>query len=339
MGLLAVTLTVALVYGGYWLFYGRYFESTNDAYLQADSVTVAPMVNGYVQSVLVADNQAVAVGQPLLKVDDQTYRAALSQAQANVEARKADLVQAQASIAQQHAAIEQASAQLAASHDGLIFATKQLERYVPLVAQGADTPAHLDQYRAMRDQEVADEKAKRAALTASQRQMERLTASITQAKAMLAAAQASQRQAEIDLDHTVIRSSISGRIADRSARTGQYVQQGTRLMTVVPVHKIYLTANFKENQIGRMRIGQPATLKIDAFPDMKITGTVESFSPGTGSQFSLLPAENATGNFTKIVQRIPVRISIDADGLARAYLVPGLSVTVSVDTRKSEPIR
>jgi membrane fusion protein (multidrug efflux system) len=163
-----------------------------------------------------------------------------------------------------------------------------------------------------------------------------MEAAVTQAAAQLQAAEASAHQSEIDLGHTLIRSSIAGRVGDRTVQLGQYVQPGTRLMSIVPVRQLYLTANFKENQIGRMRVGQPVEIEVDALPDAHITGHVESFSPGTGAQFALLPPENATGNFTKIVQRVPVRISVDASDQARQLLVPGLSATVTVDTRSAE---
>ena len=152
-------------------------------------------------------------------------------------------------------------------------------------------------------------------------------------RAQLQAAQATSRQAQLDLGDTIVRSTLAGRVGDRAVRVGQFAQPGTRLMTIVPMQDIYLTANFKETQIGRMRAGQPATIKVDALPGMELRGAIASFSPGTGAQFALLPPQNATGNFTKIVQRVPVRIRIDANEQTRPLLLPGLSVTVSVDTR------
>ncbi len=318
---------------------GRYLESTNDAYLRADSVTVAPTVSGYIQSVYVSDNQLVRPGQPLLQIDARSYNASLAQTQATVDARKADVQRAQAETDQQQSTIAQASAQLGASSAAAIFAAKQVERYAPLAESGADTHERLDQLRDSLDQALATQKANAAALQSAQRQLVTLSAGTAQAKAQLEAAEASLRQSQIDLGHTLIRSAIAGRVGDRTLRVGQYVQPGTRLMTIVPVEKLYLTANFKETQIGRMRPGQPAEIKVDALPDAHIRGKVESFSPGTGAQFALLPPENATGNFTKIVQRVPVRISVDASEAARRFLVPGLSVSVTVDTKSAEDIQ
>lgn len=330
---------LALAWGVEYLVYGRYLESTDDAYLRADAVTVAPTVSGYVQNLFVGDNQVVRAGQPLLQVDDRTYRAALIQARATVDARRADLLRAQAESDQQQAAIDQAKAQLNAARVAASFAAKQVDRYAPLADSGADTHERLDQLKDTRDQALATEKANAAALQSAQRQLATLAAATAQARAQLEAAQASLHQAEIDEGHTLIRSTIAGRVGDRTVRVGQYVQPGTRLMTIVPVEKIYLTANFKETQIGRMRPGQPADIEVDALPGAHVHGVVESFSPGTGAQFALLPPENATGNFTKIVQRVPVRISVEASEAARRILVPGLSVTVTVNTKSAEDIQ
>jgi membrane fusion protein (multidrug efflux system) len=162
------------------------------------------------------------------------------------------------------------------------------------------------------------------------------TAQIAQARAQLEAARASLRQAQLDVNDTTLYSSVAGKVGDRSVRVGQYVQPGTRLLSVVPVQSVYLEANFKETQIGGMRPGQRATLHVDALRGIDLHGVVDSFAPGTGSQFALLPPENATGNFTKIVQRVPVRIRVDADPKTRALLLPGLSVTVDVDTRPAQ---
>jgi membrane fusion protein (multidrug efflux system) len=184
---------------------------------------------------------------------------------------------------------------------------------------------------------VATQNADAAALQSAQRQLATLAAAGAQAKAQLEGAEASLHSSQIDLGHTLIRSTIAGRVGDRSVRVGQYVQPGTRLMTIVP-DRLYITANFKETQIGRMRPGQPVDIEVDALPDAHIHGTVESFSPGTGAQFALLPPENATGNFTKIVQRVPVRISVEASEGARRVLLPGLSVSVTVDTKSGEDV-
>jgi membrane fusion protein (multidrug efflux system) len=172
-------------------------------------------------------------------------------------------------------------------------------------------------------------------LQASEREITANQAQIQQARAQLDAAAENARQAQLDVQDTMVRSTLAGRVGDRAVRVGQYVQPGTRLMTIVPLQDIYLKANFKETQIGWMRAGQPATIKVDALPGVDLHGTVVSFAPGTGSQFALLPPENATGNFTKVVQRVAVRIRVDAEPETRAVLLPGLSVSVRVDTRSA----
>ncbi|WP_229720872.1 HlyD family secretion protein [Dyella nitratireducens] len=333
--LLAIAGLVALVY---WWVVGRFIQSTDDAYLQADSVTVAPKVSGYVTDVYVGDNATVKAGDALVRLDSRQYQAALDQATATVDARQADIARAQAGIQQQQAAIEQARAQLQVAQVSSKHAEDEVRRYGPLAKTGAESGDQLSVLISNRDQARATLAADKAALDQAQARVADLNAQIAQARAQLEAAQASAKQSQLDLQDTLIRSSLNGRVGDRTVRVGQYAQPGTRLMTVVPVQSIYLTANFKETQIGRMRAGQPATVHVDALPDADLHGVVDSFAPGTGSQFALLPPENATGNFTKIVQRVPVRIRIHTDEQTRKRLVPGLSVTVDVDTRSEGDI-
>ncbi|ANN67002.1 HlyD family secretion protein [Bordetella bronchialis] len=325
----------ALAWGAQWWRVGRFIESTDDAYLQADSVTIAPKVSGYVMEVYVGDNQVVQAGDSLVRLDGRQYRAALDQAQATIDARQADIARAQAEIRQQDANVAQAQAQERVARLNAQHAQDEVKRYRPLAATGAETSERLANLANQRDQALATLAANQAAVQAAQAQIAVSTAQMAQARAQLEAAQASARQANLDLQDTVVRATQAGKIGDRTVRVGQYVQPGTRMMTVVPVQDVYLEANFKETQIGRMRPGQPATLHVDALPGRDLRGVVDSFSPGTGAQFALLPPENATGNFTKIVQRVPVRIRIEADADTRKLLVPGLSVTAEVDTRSS----
>jgi membrane fusion protein (multidrug efflux system) len=329
----AVLLILAIVWLFRWWTVGRFIEKTDDAYLQADSVTVAPKVSGYVAEVLVEDNQAVTIGQPLIKLDGRQYQAVLEQASAAIAARKADIERGQAELLQQKANIAQAKAQVTGARAVLAHAIEQVKRYEPLVASGAESGEHLADLRNAVNQANATLEADLAAVTAAERQPATTQAQIDQARAQLQAAEASVRQAQLDLGDTVVRSTMAGRVGDRTVRVGQFVQPGTRLLTIVPVQDLYLTANFKETQIGLMRPGQPATVHVDALPGNDLDGTVVSISPGTGSQFALLPPQNATGNFTKIVQRVPVRIRLKMTPEAREVLIPGLSVVVHVDTR------
>jgi len=329
----AILLIVSAVWGLRWWTVGCFIESTDDAYLQADSVTIAPKVSGYVAEVYVADNQSVKAGQPLVRLDERQYQAVLEQANATIAARRADIERGAAELLQQQASIAQARAQLQGARSAESHAIEEVKRYEPLVATGAETKEKLADLQNERAQAAATVAADIAAVQAAERQPAATQAQIDQARAQLEAAEASFRQAQLDTQDTVIRSTLDGRVGDRTVRVGQYAQPGTRLMTIVPVQDVYLEANFKETQIGLMRAGQPATIHVDALPGIDLHGTVVSFSPGTGSQFAMLPPQNATGNFTKIVQRMPVRIHIDAGQETRQVLVPGLSVTVHVDTR------
>jgi membrane fusion protein, multidrug efflux system len=336
---LVVLGIVVLVLAGIWLArwwtVGRFIESTDDAYLQADSVTVAPKVSGYVTDVYVGDNATVKAGDPLVRLDTRQYQVALDQAQATIAARAADIQRAQADILQQDANIEQAKAQQQVARVSAQHARDEVQRYAPLAATGAETSERLSELTSTRDQALATLAANGAAVDAAKTQIAATTAQIAQARAQLDAAEASARQARLDLQDTVVRSALAGKVGDRSVRVGQYVQPGTRMLSVVPVESTYLTANFKETQVGQMRIGQPVILHVDALPGTDLHGVVDSFAPGTGAQFALLPPENATGNFTKIVQRIAVRIRIETGPETRSVLLPGLSVTADVDTRSS----
>jgi len=315
----------------YWT-HGRFIESTNDAYLQADQVNVASRVAGFVEEVYVRDNEAVIIGQPLAKLDERDPRARLEQALAQAQQANAAIAQVRAQIGQQHAQIAELRAQLEVSRTQSRFADKQVERYTGLVKAGAETDERYDQLRQSRDQSHAQIQKDAAAVLAAERTIETYTARIQEAQAQIEQAQAQARRAQVDLDATLLRASINGRVGDKTVRIGEYIQPGDRLMTLVPVHDVYLVANFKETQIGHMRIGQPASIAVDALDGHEIHGSVESFSPGTGAQFALIPPNNATGNFTKIVQRVPVRIRLHTPDNLRGLLVPGLSVTVDIDT-------
>ena len=336
LGIGAVLLIVGAIWGVRWWTVGRFIESTDDAYLQADSVTIAPKVSGYVAEVYVVDNQTVKAGDPLVRLDRRQYQAILEQANATIAARKADIARGAAELLQQQANIAQAKAQLEGARSSETHAIQEVKRYEPLVATGAETNEKLADLVNARNQAAATVAADVAALQSAERQPATTQAQIEQSRAQLEAAEASFRQAQLDTGDTIVRSTLDGRVGDRTVRVGQYAQPGTRFMTIVPVQDVYLEANFKETQIGLMRAGQPATIHVDALSGTDLHGSVVSFSPGTGSQFALLPPQNATGNFTKIVQRVPVRIHIDAGQETRSVLVPGLSVTVKVDTRSGQ---
>ena len=329
----AAAVIAGAAYGVQWWLVGRFIESTDDAYLKADGVTVSPKVGGYVTDVYVVANQHVKRGDPLVRLDQRQYQAVLEQSQAAIDGREADIQRVQADMLQQQAQLAQARAQADAARINLAHARDAVERYAPLAVTGASTDEHQADLRTARDQAAANLAASLAAVDAVQGQLKSSQAQVAQSRAQVKAAEATVRQNHLDVNDTVVSAAIDGRVGDRTVQVGQLVQPGTRMMTVVPTQDVYLVANFKETQIDRMRAGQPATLHVDALPESALHGTVESFSPGTGAQFALLPSENATGNFTKIVQRVPVRIRVQADAALRDRLLPGLSVTVDVDTR------
>ena len=311
---------------------GKYFEETNDAQLQADAVTVAPRVAGYVTEVLVADNQDVKAGQPLVRIDARDYTARAAQAQAQIAQAAASVESAQASIAEQQATIAQARAQLAAAQATAAHDAAEVRRYAPLAASGAETRERLAQLRATATQSAEQARAAAASLLVQERRVGSFEAQIRQGRAQGQGARAQLESANVEVGATVLRAASAGRIGDKTVTVGQYAQAGTRLMSIVPLDQLYITANFKETQLALMRVGQPARIAVDALDGLELRGRVASLSPGTGAQFSLLPPQNATGNFTKIVQRVPVHIELEATPEARRLLVPGLSVTVTVDT-------
>ena len=327
---------VLLIAGLIWLVYhettGRYLQSTNDAEMRADSVAIAPKTTGYVTQVLVEDNQDVKAGQLLVSIDERDYRAKVDEAESEIAVSQASAAGARASLDEQYAAIEQSRVELAQAVTKAAHDAGEVARYAPLVDAGAETAEKLAQLRQTANQSADDVKAKAAGLKAQQRHVAALAAQIEQNEAQIRSARAKLASAATDLDSSLIRAPFDGRVGDKTVAVGQFAQPGTRLLSIVPLKDMYVVANFKETQIGLMRPGQPATIKVDALSGVELQGRVLSVSPGTGAQFSILPPQNATGNFTKIVQRVPVKIAFAAGPETRRLLVPGLSLTATVDT-------
>ncbi|MDJ0277847.1 HlyD family secretion protein [Sphingomonas sp. 2R-10] len=338
--LILLALALIALAGGIWWYVdyrnnGRFLQETDDATVQADMVTIAPRVSGYVAEVLVAENQDVKAGQPLVRIDPRDARAQAAQAEAQIAVAGAQADAARAQIREQYAAIDQAQAQLAAARSKAAYDAAEVARYRPLAASGAETRQQLAQLEVAARQSADNVRAAQAAVAAQQRRVGSLDAQVAQGRAQGQAARAQLAAASVDVGATGLTAPIGGRIGDRTVTIGQFVQAGTRLMSIVPLDRLYITANFKETQLALMRPGQPVEIEVDALDGVAVKGRVESLAPGTGAQFSLLPPQNATGNFTKITQRVPVRVSIEATPAARRLLVPGLSVTVTVDTRSA----
>jgi membrane fusion protein (multidrug efflux system) len=319
-------------------------ESTDAAYLEADSSVVAPKVRGLVEAVLVAHNQTVHRGDPLVRIDPEEFDARVAAASADLANAQASVQSAQAALASLDAEEALAAANVRAARTLIASADAQdvkagadARRYDNLVASGAVARRDADQYRAAAVTARSDADHSRAALDVARDQARVvaarrpvLLAGLAQARAAVARAQAALDLARQDQDHALVRAPIDGVVGDRQAEPGDYVQPGTRLLTLAPLGGLYVTADFKETQIGRMLAGQRVSIKVDALPGVTLRGWVDSFAPGTGSQFALLPFEPGTGNFTKVVQRVPVRIRLDPGQSALARLRPGLSSTVTV---------
>lgn len=322
-------------YGFFWLTEGQYHESTDNAYLQADEVAISPKVSGYVGDLRVIENQPVRKGELILSIKDDDYRAQLKQAEAALAARRAAVQTMDQKITLQMAAIDQAAANVRIAQVELDRASEDYARYEDLVKKGAASRQKFDYAKADRQTAQAQVAAAKATLAVEQGRIGVLRAQKVEAERAVSQAEAERDIAQQALDDTRIYAPFDGVIGNRSVQTGALVQPGEQLLVLVPLPRVYVVANFKETQIGHMAPGQKVRIEVDAFPDADITGRVESFAPATGAQFSLLPPENATGNFTKITQRVPVRIALDNSDLAKA-LRPGLSAVVNVDVRDDD---
>lgn len=326
-------LAGAVWYGvNYWQT-GRFLVSTDDAYVQADNTLIAPRISGYISQVLVTDNQPVKAGQVLARIDDRDYRTALDQAISDHAAAQGDIVSIDAQLALQQSLIAQNQAQLDSAQAALSFARQDQARYESLARTGAGTAQQAQQTTSQLTQRSAAVAQAQAALVAARQQVAVLQASRQKSTAQLGHYAAAEAQARLNLGYTTLTAPMDGTIGARTLRVGQYVQAGTQLMAVVPLGAVYIVANYKETQLAHVRPGQPVEITVDTYPDAHIRGHVDSISPASGLQFALLPPDNATGNFTKIVQRLPVKITIDPDSDQGHILRPGMSVEPDINTK------
>jgi len=340
-GLLAV-LGVGGWYGNYWWTAGRYLVSTDDAYVGAKNTTLAAKVSGYVEAVLVEDNAHVREGDVIAKIDDGDYRLAVDSARGKVTTQQATIDRIGKQIDAQQAAIDQAKAQLASAQAGSARADADYARQQQLAARDYASKQALDAALAAKDQSKASVQGAQAAVEAVEANVQVLKAQQEEAARTLKELNTALAKAERDLSFTVIKAPMDGAIGNRAMQVGDYVQPGQRLASLVPLDAVYVDANFKETQLAKLRPGQPVKIAVDSLGGDKIDGTVVSVAPASGSVFSLLPPDNATGNFTKIVQRVPVRIQVPGELAERRVLRPGMSVVVSVDTKPgavAAPIR
>jgi membrane fusion protein (multidrug efflux system) len=325
----------AIAYSRYWWTTGRYIESTDDAYVGGNVTEISPHVSGFIEQIAVLDNQYVHAGQLLIRIEPADFKAARQRATALVSQAQAAVADLKAKIALQQSLIAQAQAYLAASRDRARFDADDAARFRALARSGAGSVRQAQNAATALQTAESATVAAQAAVSASKRQLAVLGATLRQARASLGQANAQLRTANLNLGYTEIRSPIDGYIGDRSAQVGAYVTAGTQLLSVVPARGLWVDANFKEDEIGHMRAGEPAAIVADVDPDHVFHGHVISLSPATGAVFSIIPPQNATGNFTKIVQRVPVRILLDGKDGNLGLLRPGLSADVSVSTRDS----
>ncbi|MFJ3050315.1 HlyD family secretion protein [Pseudomonas nitroreducens] len=329
----AAAVLGAGAYAGHWWLDGRFLEKTDDAYVGGDVTVISPRVAGYIAELKVSDNQLVHAGDLLARIDDRDYRAALAKADGAVHAEEAALTNVDAQASLQDALIRQSQAEIDAAAAEEVRTRDDQHRYATLVRTNAVSVEAAQRADASFKSARANSDKARASLLAARRQLDVIQSQRQQAQAALEQAIAARDLARLDLSYTELRAPVDGYIGNRRARIGSYVAAGTQLLAVVPAQGLWVDANFKEDQLARMQPSQAVTIEADILPGKVFHGHLDSLAPATGAQFSILPPENATGNFTKIVQRVPVRVHLDdADGLL-GNLRPGLSVLVEVDTR------
>jgi membrane fusion protein (multidrug efflux system) len=320
-------------YGYHWWTVARWLETTDDAYVGGNVTPISPHVAGFVAQILVEDNQYVQAGQILIRLDDRDLQAALDRAQAVVRQRESTLDNLYAKRLLQQSAIRQAEADLAGATAEAAFTSEDVRRYRDAASQKAGSRQAAQRAIAVNQKSQAALRSSRARLDAAKQQLAVLDTEIAGAEAAVAEAEADLQAARLRLGYTEVRSPINGWVGNRAAQVGAYVGEGTYLVTIIPAQGLWIDANFKEDQLERMKPGQSATVVADLMSSRVFDGHVVSLSPATGAIFSVIPPENATGNFTKIVQRLPVRIALDAGDSASDRIRPGLSTTVTIDTQ------
>ena len=334
--LLMAGAAVALLSGAAWYSWdywtvGRFLVSTDDAYVKADNTTIAPKVSGYLSAVLVGDNERVKAGEVLARIDDRDFKVALDQAKADVAAAQAAIASKHAQLDVQEAIIGAAKATIEVDAATKIFAGQENKRYTDLAATGYGSVQNAQAAQSRNASAEAAIQRDKANLASAEKHVELLKAELAQAVAASARASAQQQQAELNLSYTTIVAPIDGVVGNRTLRTGQFVQAGTQLMSLVPASGAYIIANFKETQLTNVHEGQLVDVEVDMFPGKVVHGHVDSLAPASGQEFALLPPDNATGNFTKVVQRIPVKIALE--GGAPIELRPGMSVIPTIETQ------
>ncbi|MBU2898131.1 HlyD family secretion protein [Vibrio hepatarius] len=329
----AVMLIIGLLCAGYWFGYARHFESTDNAYLQGDITIIRPKVSGYIATSFVSDNQKVKKGDLLVELDARDYVTELEQAKAHLAVSKSSIDNLTAQKTLQKSQILQAESRVDSAKAEYQRSTQQVERSRSLLTKNYASQDEVDDMIAQQKVALAELNEANANLVSAHDQLLVIDSDIHQAEASVVESKIDVDRAELNLSYTKIYAPVAGIVGKRSIRQGLLVQSGSPLLSLVPTGNIWIEANFKETQLGGIHQGQKVTIELDAFPEQRLTGFVDSFSPATGAKFALLPPENATGNFTKIVQRVPVKITIPDQKTLKGRLLPGLSAVTTIDTR------
>jgi membrane fusion protein (multidrug efflux system) len=332
-GIGAVLAIAAVSYGSYYALVGRFIVTTDDAYVRANNTTLGARVAGHIAGIAVKDNALVHAGDLLIKIDDGDYRIALESANAKIATQQATIARIGRQAEAQVSMVEQAKAQLDSVQAGVKRAQLDFDRQQQLSDKGFASKATFEQSQATRDQSMASVQSAQAAVEAAERNIDVIKAQQIEAERQLGELKAAQAKAQRDLAFTEVRAPVDGVFSNRLVNEGDFIQVGQRLANVVPLDDVYIDANFKETQLGRIKPGQPVTLTVDGVSGREIEGTVDSLSPAAGAVFTLLPPDNATGNFTKIVQRVPVRVRVPSSVARENVLRAGMSVVVHIDTR------
>lgn len=335
IGIGALAALAAVYFGIHYLLVGRFWVTTDDAYVRANNTTLGARVAGHIARIGVGDNVQVKAGELLFQIDDGDYRIAVDNARAKITTQQATIDRIGKQVLAQQSTVEQAKSQVISAQAAVERTQADFARQEELNAKGFASKATYDVSKAGRDQAVASLQGAQAQLEAAQAQVDVITAQQAEAKGQLAELNTTLAKAERDLAFTTVRAPVDGTFSNRMVNEGDYIQVGQRLANVVPLNDVYIDANFKETQLGRLKPGQHVSISVDAVNDRTFDGVVESLAPASGSVFTLLPPDNATGNFTKIVQRLPVRIRVSSADAKEHVMRAGMSVIVSVNTKSA----
>ncbi|HYW63082.1 MAG TPA: HlyD family secretion protein [Bradyrhizobium sp.] len=334
IGIVALLALAGIGYGSYYTLVGRFYVSTDDAYVRSNNTILGARVSGHIAAILPADNVIVRAGDVVFRIDDGDYRIAVDAARSRIATQQATIDRIGRQVTAMESAAEQAKAQLASAEANQKRADLDFERQQALSTKGFASRATFEQSQAGRDQGAAAVKSAQAAYESARDSVEVTRAQQEEARAQLTELKTALAKAERDLDFTFVRAPVDGTFSNRLVNTGDFIQAGQRLGNVVPLNEVFIDANYKETQLRRIRPGQPVTISVDAYGHRKFAGVVDSISPAAGAVFTLLPPDNATGNFTKIVQRLPVRIRVPKEVAKQNLLRAGMSVYTTVDTRE-----